>query len=467
MRALVDALRRRPELVLLTALALVTRLWSITYPPVVVWDEHHYTYFMGAYLNGTYIVDVHPPLGRLILAATAKLFGYNGMALWERNAAPLVRIVPAIFGAMIVPVVYALARALGGSRPVAAIVAAALVFDHALLVESRFALTDSALLLAVFTALLCDVLSDAPEQQHRRWLWLLAAAIAAGAAVSIKWTGLSALGVIGARRLFLLAARERSLGSVLRDGVGFALVAAAVYVGSFWMHFALLPDSGPGDGWMSDAFTKTLEGSVNHVHGAKLALWREVADIHKAMSDMNAAIGKQESAPSSPWYTWPIAKHSIVMWAPSGLAAARQRWILMFGNPVVWFGALAGMAVAGWAVFLRVAGVPVRTLFLLLAGYVINYAPFALIHRPMYLYHYLMPLVFSLLIAGLGAGPLVGWGSADSAAWAFRSKLSARGYWGLVGVMAVIFLYLAPMAYGVEMSASSVKQRLWVIERQP
>ena len=124
MRALVDALRRRPELVVLTALALVTRLWSITYPPVVVWDEHHYTYFMGAYLNGTYIVDVHPPLGRLILAATAKLFGYNGMALWERNAAPLVRIVPAIFGALIVPVVYALARALGGSRPVAAIVAA-------------------------------------------------------------------------------------------------------------------------------------------------------------------------------------------------------------------------------------------------------------------------------------------------------------------------------------------------------
>ena len=469
MRQLLQTMSRRPEIVVLTVLALLTRLWSVTYPAVVVWDEHHYTYFMGAYLNGTYIVDVHPPLGRLMLAATAKLFGYNGTALWERTAAPLVRIVPAILGALIVPVVYALARALGGSRPVAALVAAALLLDHALLVQSRFALTDSALLLAVFTAVLCDLQSDTAESARARWFWLLGAALGAGIAVSIKWTGLSALGLIGVRRLVALVMRERTIWSVVRDGVGFAGVAALVYCGSFWLHFAILTDSGPGDGWMSEPFTKTLEGSVNHVHGARLSFWRSLQDIHHAMSDMNVAIGKQESAPASPWYTWPIAKHSIVMWAPDGLVAPRQRWILMFGNPVVWFGAVLGMAAAMIAVLRRKRELQGsrRALALLLAGYVIAFAPFALIHRPMYLYHYLTPLTFSLLIAGIGAGPLVGWCASEPGAWGFRSPRSRFGYWSTVGLMAVVFVYLAPMAYGRELSSAAVTHRLWIIERQP
>ncbi|MFN7088533.1 MAG: phospholipid carrier-dependent glycosyltransferase [Candidatus Paceibacteria bacterium] len=50
------------------SLGLITRFLFIWNPPEVVFDEVHFGKFLYAYFTGEYYFDIHPPLGKLILA---------------------------------------------------------------------------------------------------------------------------------------------------------------------------------------------------------------------------------------------------------------------------------------------------------------------------------------------------------------------------------------------------------------
>ena len=51
---------------------------------------------------------------------------------------------------------------------------------------------------------------------------------------------------------------------VLGQGLTLLLVPVVVYIASFAVHFALLPDTGPGDAFMSQEFQATLKGSPSY-----------------------------------------------------------------------------------------------------------------------------------------------------------------------------------------------------------
>src|SRR5260370_1135255 len=159
---------RRPEFLILAALAFLTRFWGLFYPRVVVWDEVHFERFAGAYRSG-----------------------------------------------------------------------------------------------------------------KARWWYLGAVALAAGMAASTKWTGLSALGLIGLAWIVEGIARRQRVASLVREGLVLAVVPALVYVGSFAVHFKLLGLSGP--------FAQRL------------------VYTNRDMQAMNVAWATDTNAAASPWYTWPIS----------------------------------------------------------------------------------------------------------------------------------------------------------------
>jgi hypothetical protein len=53
-------------------------------PNWVCWDETHFGKMGNWYINRTFFFDVHPPLGKMVIAALGYLTGYNGTHPFEK-----------------------------------------------------------------------------------------------------------------------------------------------------------------------------------------------------------------------------------------------------------------------------------------------------------------------------------------------------------------------------------------------
>ena len=53
-------------------------------PSLYSWDETHFGKHASWYLNGTFFFDVHPPLGKLLIAAGGYMTGYNACFPFEK-----------------------------------------------------------------------------------------------------------------------------------------------------------------------------------------------------------------------------------------------------------------------------------------------------------------------------------------------------------------------------------------------
>src|SRR3954469_4602795 len=115
-------IRRYPELLILTVIAFLTRLWSIFTPGSVVFDEVYFKVYAGNYLTGAYYFDPHPPLGKLLLGGWAWLTRQDpAMLTSTTDPSVMLRVLPAVAGALLIPVFYLFLRQLRASRRVAAL----------------------------------------------------------------------------------------------------------------------------------------------------------------------------------------------------------------------------------------------------------------------------------------------------------------------------------------------------------
>jgi hypothetical protein len=95
-----------------------------------------------------------------------------------------------------------------------------------------------------------------------RYAWLVWMGVVCGNAVSVKWTGLATPGLVALESFFGLAYLRAPVE--LLDGLVIAAVAFATYAWYFWLHFALLPRTGDGDGFMRAEFQRTLIGNPSY-----------------------------------------------------------------------------------------------------------------------------------------------------------------------------------------------------------
>src|SRR5690348_3918717 len=137
MLALRSRLLARPEALCLLALSALTHYWHLFTPRAVIFDEVYYERFAGDYLTGRFYFDLHPPLGNLIYAAFARLLHVSGEQLLRGDPVPALRLIPATFGTLTIPLIFLLLRQVGASRRVALLGGAAALLDNGLLVESR------------------------------------------------------------------------------------------------------------------------------------------------------------------------------------------------------------------------------------------------------------------------------------------------------------------------------------------
>lgn len=274
----------------LVILGAVVRYWHIATPSSVVFDEVHFGGFANKYIQSRFFMDVHPPLAKLLITLVAYLAGFKGGQFdfkdigseYAPNHVPYIamRLLPATLGLLLVPLAYLTLRALQ-LRPATALLGALFVlFENGLITQSRFILLDSPLIL--FTALSAffwigfsnedrvsrDRAGHVGPFSRRWWVWLTMTGLALGAVVSCKWVGLFTIATVGlftVVQLWLLLGDLRvPIPLLVRHFAARALCLIAVptvfYISMFAIHFAILSNSGDGDGFMSSEFQHTLRG---------------------------------------------------------------------------------------------------------------------------------------------------------------------------------------------------------------
>jgi dolichyl-phosphate-mannose-protein mannosyltransferase len=105
--------------ILFTILGLYSRLYNLPHPSEVVFDEQHFGRFTNWYFKGEYYLDIHPPLGKFLLYLSGILFNYNPNLAYDRPGGVYtdktyvaLRLLPAIFGGLLVPLMYLTMRAM-------------------------------------------------------------------------------------------------------------------------------------------------------------------------------------------------------------------------------------------------------------------------------------------------------------------------------------------------------------------
>jgi len=449
---------RYPELWSLTLAAFFTRFWQLAYPNDIVFDETYFREFASNYLSGEYFFDIHPPLVKLMLAGIGGLLGFSADEVaGSPDATAAMRLLPALAGALLVPIVYLIVRQLGLGRRIATIGGLLVLLDNALLVESRFVLMDSFLLLFGLAALSCYLILRQSDGK-RRWLWLVLTGVFMGALVSTKWSGLAVVALLGGVWLVEGVARRLNWQKMLVEASVVFGVMMVIYLASFAMHFALLPRSGEGDAFMSVQFQYTLQDNRFSEEIVPMSFWEKTVELNSVMYSSQSTLQNTEHDYASKWYEWPLMAQPVYYWQSIPSNDGAQAHIYLLGNPVVWWGVAIAVVVAVISLVGRFQSVMKyrRLLLFLLAGYVLNWLPFAFINRPMFLYHYFFALLFGILVVCVMLAVVF-----DQISKRFGYEAAIRLFVGVCLAVFGGFLYFLPVSYGWPLAEADLMRYMW------
>jgi dolichyl-phosphate-mannose-protein mannosyltransferase len=332
-------------------------------PDTQIFDEPFYARDACWYIRGApdvcHVMEEanleHPPLGKWLMALSNLAFG-EGPIGWR--AASLVA------GVLMIAVTYVLARKLLSSTFAATFAASLLAIDFLHFVHSRVAMLDIFLGLFILVAFACLSFDGDGLLEGRTGLrdrpWRLAAGVAAGAAISVKWTGVITLvGLVVTTIAWELWARRsvprrRALVDVVKKAgpgllVAFVLLPALVY----------------------------LATHIGRVHGAVLALpWSEGSWFESFIDRQQVAyryhidLSVTHPYASPPWW-WLLVKRGIPYQFERTGDVYRQ--ITGAGSPLVWWLSIVALLVTTVTWFRR--NTPERPEGLVLAGFYWNYLP--------------------------------------------------------------------------------------------
>uniref|UniRef100_A0A2K5PW14 Dolichyl-phosphate-mannose--protein mannosyltransferase n=1 Tax=Cebus imitator TaxID=2715852 RepID=A0A2K5PW14_CEBIM len=274
------------HLVALTGMGLLSRLWQLTYPRAVVFDEVYYGQYISFYMKRIFFLDDSgPPFGHMVLALGGYLGGFDGNFLWNRIGAEYssnvpvwsLRLLPALAGALSVPMAYQIVLELHFSHCAAVGAALLMLIENALITQSRLMLLEAVLiffnLLAVLSYLKFFNCQKQSPFSLSWWFWLTLTGVACSCAVGVKYMGVFTymlMLVVAAVHAWHLIG-DQTLSNVrvfchlLARAVALLVIPAVLYLLFFYIHLTVLFRSGPHDQIMSSAFQASLEGGLARI----------------------------------------------------------------------------------------------------------------------------------------------------------------------------------------------------------
>ncbi len=360
---------------LVTAFGAFLRFDRLSVPHAVVFDE---TYYVGdAYgilrhgveINHVKNADallaagktnilatggelaVHPPLGKVLIAAGEWLFGLTPFG-W--------RFAVAVVGSLAILMTARITRRMTRSTMLGCVAGLLLALDGLEFVMSRTALLDIFVMFWILAAFGCLVidrdksrariadaaasgLTDGPGPKLGiRW-WRAAAGLCIGLACASKWNGIWYLPVfavmtvlwdLGARRAAgFTAARQGALSGVKWLPVSFGVIPVAAYLASW-------------TGWFVSPYGFDRNWAAQH--GNHTPVWSALDSLYQyERYNLQFSVGLTQKHPyrSAPW-TWPFLSRPVSFYYASppgcGVKSCSQE-VLAIGTPLIWWASLPAL----------------------------------------------------------------------------------------------------------------------------
>jgi dolichyl-phosphate-mannose--protein O-mannosyl transferase len=449
--------------------SLISRLWDITYPHALLFDEAYYPpeahelLTWGHEYNRGYSFIVHPPLGKWMIAVGEQLFGYNSFG-W--------RVPSAVAGTVAVVVLVRLTRRLTGSTLLGLVAGLLLALDGFSFTLSRVGLLDVFLQLFVLSAVACLVVDRDRVRERIRTAgdraaagfrlgprgWRIAAGVLFGCACAVKWSGVWFLAFFAVLSLFWDRAAWRAAGvprptrTALRRGLPGALwalgaVPVLTYLASFTGWF--LGETSQGKAWAQ----QHPDTAFPFVPDALRSLWHQ----HAEWLRFHNGLSTPHPWESGPW-SWLVDGRPILLWNPQGLADSSGeqivRYILMVGTPTLWFAFAPALAWMVWRAVARRDPAATTVLVGIAAGWL---TWFINLERTMFIF-YMAPVVpFFVLAVTLVLQDVLGPADADP----LRRQVGLGAVCLYVVLVAATFVYFYPVLTGQPLPHEEWFRRMW------
>lgn len=447
-------------LTMLWLISLALRFWGLSRFNKLVFDEIYFVKYARNYLTHTSFFDVHPPLGKYLIAIGIWIANrFQPLGVDSQISAFSYRWMNALMGSFIPLVVGAIAYQLTYRRSYAFMATLFALTDGLLLVESRYGLLSVYLVLFGLLGQWFFLLALTRDRRQRQW-WLLFAGIAFGASVSVKWYGLGCL--LGAYLLWMLAWMGKWGGLPLdletsqpetRKSYFWENLTRLKFL-PFLFYLGIIP------------MVVYLLIWIPHLQiDPSRGLWqwhRESLAFHEQLGT-----GSNTHPYCSPWYSWVLAIRPVgylyETLNPSGRSPIVYD-VHGMGNPILWW--LSAIAIASLLGILlkrlfssfrhpssKIALPEIWLSLYLLSNYGANWLPWAMVTRCAFIYYYLGAVVFAFLaIAYFVDRWLV---SPDR--W-LRGTAVTCIFLSLFG-----FLYWLPIYLGLPLSSEAFHSRMWFL----
>lgn len=394
-----------PSMLLVTVCAVAVGVWARLYhlgfPPKIMWDEKYFPAMANNFLDGVYQFDLHPPLGKFILAVGIFFLGDEPLG-W--------RIMPTLFGLALLPLVAVLGWYCLRERVAAILMLTFFAVETIFIVHSRTGVMD----IFVVFFVLATFLAALRAETGRHVIWT---SVFLGLAIAVKWAAFPVAIPAG----YVLWRK-----GLLRPFLAGLWISAVIYIAVIYVGALISVTMNPVEAWV---WTWNW-----HVHAAQKIT---VAVDHPW---------------GSPWWSWPIMLRPIRFFYGVNAESLLQV-VVAIGNPLIWWSStlavLAGaFDIARKAIARKLsADDPIIPIVL---GYFFLLAPWVPGTRIPYIYNYLPIYPFAILA-------LVYW---LCRIW----NRPQWGPWVVVGftVCAVaLTLFFLPMVIALPMSKDALMHRVW------
>lgn len=396
---------------------------NFSYPAAPFWDEPYHIASAQKYLNGVYFMELHPPLGKLLIAAGEKIVHgnpQNDQFIKTDYATPIppefnftgYRLFPTLLGWLTAPVLFFIFLYFTGNPAIAALFSFLYIFDNAEIVHARGAMVDTPLTFfgMLMTLVFLYLFEKRNPNQKRHILLSALLGLVFGLVMTTKMVGLIFILFIPVLLWRFFPDYKKIVLFLVCGVLGFLVSYLTVWQIHFSVATKIVPElNNNGYYSASDEYKSILaSGKTSSLFSFPIML----RDGLKYNIEYSEGVPRLDLCKpdenGSPAFFWPFGARSInYRWEQVGEGV--YRYLYLQSNPAGWALGLIGIVLCGFFLLSKVL-LPGKeklkhgTLMLVFFGMYCAYMIAILrLDRVMYLYHYFVPLLLSYILFCLAA----------------------------------------------------------------